>query len=75
MSVSLEALGIDRLSVTERLDLIGQIWDSISESSEKVPLPEWHRQELERRRAAAESNPDAGIPWDTVKARLSYRSS
>ena len=31
MTVSIEALGIDRLSVRERLDLIEQIWDSLPE--------------------------------------------
>jgi len=75
MSVSLEALGIDRLSVTDRLELIGQIWDSLSESSKDHPIPEWHRQELERRRATAEAEPGGGIPWEIVKARLASRSS
>jgi Putative addiction module component len=29
MPVTVESLGIDRLSVRERLDLIEQIWDSL----------------------------------------------
>ena len=73
MNMTLEALGIDRLSVEDRLALIGQIWDSIDASGE-TPLPEWHRRELERRRAAAEAQPEAGIPWEVVKARLADRS-
>jgi putative addiction module component (TIGR02574 family) len=31
MSISIEALGIDRLNVRERLELIEQIWDSLPE--------------------------------------------
>ena len=75
MNVSLESLGIDRLSVTDRLEIIGQIWDSIGNSGEVSPLPEWHRQELERRRAAGEAQPEVGIPWEIVKARLADRPS
>jgi putative addiction module component (TIGR02574 family) len=71
MSSLLQQLGIDRLSEPDRLELIGQIWDSLSDAD--LPLPEWHRHELERRRAAAEADPDAGIPWEVVEARLMRR--
>ena len=74
MSQSLQQLGIDRLSIAERLELIGQIWDSLPEAEEDLPLPDWHRSELEHRRAAAEADPGAGIPWEVVKARLADRS-
>lgn len=74
MSRSLQELGIDRLSLDERLDLIAAIWDSIPDTLEALPLPEWHRQELERRLAACEANPDAGSPWEEVKARLRGQS-
>jgi len=62
--------GIDRLTVQERLDLIAVIWDSIAEKPEALPMPEWHREELGRRLANAEAEPDAGIPWEEVKERL-----
>lgn len=73
MSQTLERLGIDRLSVNERIELIGEIWDSLSETEGNFPLPEWHRSELERRRAAAEADPGTGIPWEVVKACLAKR--
>ncbi len=72
MSVSLQQLGIDRLSVVERLELIGLIWDSIPEE-ETLSLPEAHLHELERRLAAAEADPGAGVPWEVVKTRLTKR--
>src|SRR5258708_38939623 len=54
---TLERLGIDDLSVEQRLDLIGEIWDSITEI-EPSSIPDWHIEELKRRRAAAEAKPD-----------------
>jgi putative addiction module component (TIGR02574 family) len=74
MSPTLGQLGIDRLSVAERLELIGQIWDSLPEAAVETSMPAWHRVELERRRASAEAEPDGGIPWDVVKSRLADRS-
>jgi putative addiction module component (TIGR02574 family) len=63
MSVNLQSLGIYQLSVAERLDLIEQIWDSLPEQVAPAELPEWHRAELARRRAAADAQPGLGKPW------------
>jgi putative addiction module component (TIGR02574 family) len=66
MVVSAPSLGIDRLSVAERLALIEQIWDSLPEEVAPQDVPEWHRAELARRRADAESRPGLGRPWREV---------
>jgi putative addiction module component (TIGR02574 family) len=63
MAVNFEALGIDRLSVRERLELIEQIWDSLPEHVNADEVPEWHLVELARRRAEADASPRAGKPW------------
>jgi putative addiction module component (TIGR02574 family) len=66
MPVSLESMGIDRLSVRERLDLIEQVWDSLPEQVEFDEVPEWHLAELARRRALADEKPGVGKPWREV---------
>ena len=66
MPVSIEALGIDRLSVRERLELIEQIWDSLPEQVAPEQLPAWHLAELARRRAKAAASPGEGKPWREV---------
>jgi len=52
------------LTVKQRLELIGELWDSIPDSVEALPIPDWHREELERRLAAADADPEAAIPYD-----------
>ena len=42
MPVSIEALGIDRLSVEERLELIEKIWDSLPADIAPGDVPAWH---------------------------------
>ena len=51
MAQSLSDVAIKQLSVAERLDLISELWDSIPDSLEELPIPDWHREELERRLA------------------------
>jgi len=70
MAESLSDVAIKQLSVAERLDLIGVLWDSIPDSLEELPVPEWHREELERRLIAADADPDGAIPWEEVRQRL-----
>jgi putative addiction module component (TIGR02574 family) len=67
MPATIEALGIDRLSVAERLTLVQQIWDSIAAEAEQAPLTEAQKQEVDRRLAAHEADPQAAIPWEQVE--------
>ena len=66
MPVRIEALGIDQLSVGERLELIEQIWDSLPERIAPQDVPDGHLAELAHRRAVAESQPGLGKPWRDV---------
>lgn len=70
MPVNIEALGIDRLSVSERLELIEQIWDSLPEQVCPDEVPAWHLAELAKRRAQVEASPGAGKPWREALARF-----
>ena len=66
MSITVESLGIDRLTVAERLELIDQIWDTLPEQVDLSEVPAWHLAELERRLADAVANPGIGKPWREV---------
>jgi len=70
MPISIEALGIDRLSVRERLELIEQIWDSLPDYVNPDEVPTWHLAELAKRRAEADASPRAGKPWREALARF-----
>ena len=61
---------IRKLSVSERIQLVEDIWDSIAADAETLPLTEEQRAELDRRLADAEANPGVGTSWSEVKARL-----
>jgi putative addiction module component (TIGR02574 family) len=72
MSLTLEQFGIDRLSPQQRCELIDLIQDSLPEDLPITP-PDWHLRELEKRIAAADADPGAAEPWETVLARLSRK--
>jgi putative addiction module component (TIGR02574 family) len=61
------------LSVAERIDLIGDLWDSLAETPEALPLTEAQKAELDRRLDAYRKNPTAGAPWPIVRDRIRKR--
>jgi len=73
MSVSIKALGIDRLGIEERLALIGELWDSLDASAATIPVSEVQRVELQSRLAEHQRNPDDVVTWDDAKASLTKR--
>ncbi|PYN24272.1 MAG: hypothetical protein DMD99_11675 [Candidatus Rokuibacteriota bacterium] len=61
------------LSVADRLHLLEEIWDSLGETPEAVPVTDAQRKELARRRRAHARNPSAAKSWAAVRARLRRR--
>ncbi|HKP52821.1 MAG TPA: addiction module protein [Chloroflexia bacterium] len=59
-----------QLSVPERLRLVEEIWDTISDTPEELPLSEAQREEIERRLEAYEQRPEEGRPWREVLDRI-----
>jgi putative addiction module component (TIGR02574 family) len=64
MSSLLNSLGIDRLSIEQRIQLAEAIWDSLEAEAEPLPLTEAQKQELDRR-----SPPDQSAPRPLGLAR------
>ena len=58
------------LPVTERVRLVEAIWDSISAAPEALPLTQWQKEELDRRLAEYEADPDSSSTLEEVFARL-----
>ena len=69
--MSKRAVDIAALTPEERLGLMEQLWDSLAEHSEAVPLTDAQRAELDRR---LDDEGPVGIPWDEVLSRIRSRS-
>ena len=63
------AIDLQALPVADRLRLIEDLWDSIA--ADALPLPGWHRHEIDRRLDALDSASSVGVPWAEARARIS----
>jgi putative addiction module component (TIGR02574 family) len=73
MAPTLQTLGIDQMSVEDRIALATAIWDSIVAEPHPPLLTEPQRRELERRLADHAANPENVVPWEQVKAKALSR--
>ncbi|WP_224095306.1 addiction module protein [Nostoc sp. MS1] len=58
---------ISELSVAERIQLAEDLWDSILEQQEEIPLSAAQQQELDRRLESYKKNPASGSNWEDIK--------
>lgn len=65
-------LDISRLTPKERLDLIGELWDSLSATD--VRLTPAQEAELDRRLATFDADRRKAVPWEDIDAELDRRS-
>lgn len=65
------------LSADERIQLAEDLWDSLADLAEGMPIPAAHSEEIDRRRAAYLQDHDRGVPWrvvlDEIDARLTQK--
>jgi len=65
MNAALDTL--EELSVPERILLVEDLWDSIAKDGGNMPVADWQKKELARRKALFLQNPQSGMTWDAVK--------
>ena len=73
MSPTLEELGINRLSIQQRIALAQEILDSVAAEQPTSTLSEAKRLELQRRLADHAANPGDVVPWEQVEAEALAR--
>ena len=67
------AINVANLTVDERLNLLDEIWDSLSATPEAIPLMDWQREELDRRMDDLEREGPVGSSWEEVESRIRSR--
>ncbi|MGQ9632552.1 MAG: addiction module protein [bacterium] len=61
------------LSPSEKLQLVEDLWDDLAATPEAVPVHDWQKEGLARRKANLIKNPSSGLTWTEVKRRVRSR--
>lgn len=71
MSSSSES--IFELSLSEKLQLVEDLWDDIASTPEAVPVHEWQKEEHARRKQNLLNNPGSALSWEEIQRRVRSR--
>ena len=58
------------LSFSEKLRLVEDLWDHLAATPEALPIPEWQKDELAKRKASHQARPGAAISWEQAKRAI-----
>jgi putative addiction module component (TIGR02574 family) len=58
------------LSPPEKLQLVEDLWDDLAATPSQVPIHDWQKKELARRKANLMSKPATGLSWEEVKEKI-----
>jgi putative addiction module component (TIGR02574 family) len=61
------------LSPSEKLQLVEDLWDDLAASPDVIPVHDWQKDEVDRRKANLSRNPASGLSWDEVKRQVRAR--
>jgi putative addiction module component (TIGR02574 family) len=61
------------LSPAEKLQLVEDLWDDLAAAPDDVPIHDWQKQELARRKANLLNNQAPALSWDEVKRSVRAR--
>jgi hypothetical protein len=63
-------LPLDKMTITEKLVAINQIWDDLLRTSDEIPSPEWHKEILAARAERVKTGQARFKDLQTVKSEL-----
>jgi putative addiction module component (TIGR02574 family) len=66
-------VSVFELSISEKLQLVEDLWDDIGANPEAVPVYDWQKEELSRRKANLLSHPDSVLSWPEMQMRIRSR--
>jgi putative addiction module component (TIGR02574 family) len=71
-----QALDYRSLSVSERIQLVEDIWDSIvAENPDSIQLTPAQRAEVQRRLNEHDGDPSSAVGWEAFRSELFQRGS
>jgi len=71
--MNVNSISLFDLSPSEKLQLVEDLWDDLAADPPAVPIHDWQKDELTRRKANLLRNPASGMSWDEVQKKVRSR--
>ena len=59
--------------MSEKLQLVEDLWDDIASTPSAIPVHGWQKEELARRKQNLLNNPASGLSWQEIQRKIRSR--
>ena len=68
------AMHLDKMTVSDKLRALEEIWDDLRRTSEDIPSPSWHADVLQARERRIREGKSQFADWTEAKRRIADRT-
>jgi putative addiction module component (TIGR02574 family) len=68
-------LPLEQMTVEEKLQVMEELWSDLCCNQSQVPVPQWHKDILDRREKLIKKGKVALVDWEAAKKRIADRIS
>ena len=68
-------LPLEQMTVKEKLQVMEELWSDLCYNQNLIPVPQWHKDILDRREKRIKEGKAIFVDWETAKKRIADRIS
>ena len=68
-------LPLEDMTVTEKLQVMEELWSDLCCNQDQIPVPQWHKDILDRREELVKQGKAIFVDLETAKKRIASRIS
>jgi hypothetical protein len=68
-------LPLEEMTVTEKLQVMEELWSDLCCNQDQIPVPQWHKDILDKREELVKQGKATFVDWKTAKKRIANRIS
>ena len=68
-------LPLEQMTVKEKLQVMEELWRDLCCNQNQIPVPQWHKDILDRREKLVKEGKATFVDWETAKKRIADRIS
>ena len=65
-----QEIQLEKMTISEKLDTMEKLWESLRNEPEEIPSPQWHKTILEKRHKEVQKNPNKFTDFEEAKKAL-----
>lgn len=68
-------LPLEKMAVSEKLQIMEELWSDLCCNQDQIPIPEWHKDLLDKRAELVKQGKATFVDWESAKKRIAAKIS